>query len=166
MKSFTMEELEEIVGQITSSKKLLDKLTAAARAGQELVAAFRCGASGMYFPADYIKEWGRLYGVGLGPHPCSESLQTEYELPPPPITPDIREIEQIMHPVGNSMAQVDLMDVPAAVYELNRLIPAKDDPHMVRRARVVRAKQLVNPRGRLRNMQAAWSREKGLQLAI
>lgn len=123
--------------------------------------AYRCAASGCYYPADYISEWGRKYGHGLGPDPVSETWQSEYSLPPPAITPDIRDINQIMHPCVVSRAQLDLVDVSEQEYNANRAITQSEDPYGTQRAEIVRKKQLENTRGRLRSMQAAWERERG-----
>lgn len=121
---------------------------------------FFCGHSRLFLPGDYLKEWGRLYGIGLGPDPVSEVLDTDYETAPPEITPRIRSIEQIMHPVRSSRAQVDfIMVAPGKAIE--KAVLEIEDPYMDRRAPIVRAKQLKNPRGRLRTMAAAWAAEGG-----
>lgn len=120
------------------------------------VPAFVCGHSGLYFPGDYLREYGRLYGVGLGPDPVSEVLDTDYETAPPDITPDVRRIEQIMHPLRASRAQLDFLLVAPDEYAARRAVLDVEDEGMEERARIVRAKQLANPRGRLRVMQAKW----------
>lgn len=120
------------------------------------VPAFVCNHSGLYLPGDYVKEWGRAYGIGLGPDPVSEVLDSDYDTAPPAITPDIRRIEQIMHPVGPSMSQVDRVMVHPSVFKSTAAIMARDDREMQKRAGIVRERQLINKRGRLRTMQAAW----------
>ncbi len=127
------------------------------------IPVFRCGHSGLYFKGDYIKEWGRLYGIGLGPDPKSEVLDTDYHCPPPAITPDIRRIEQIMHPVRVSGAQVDLLMVDAAEASTRWAIPEREDVDMYRRIEIIRPKQLVNPKSQIPQMHASWERaRKGL----
>lgn len=122
------------------------------------VPAFVCNHSGLYLPGDYVKEWGRLYGIGLGPDPVSEVLDTDYHTEPPAITPSIRRIEQIMHPVGPCFAQVDRVMVHPSMFKTAPAIMDHEDLEMEKRAVIVRAKQLQNSRGRLRTMQAAWEK--------
>lgn len=158
-----VEGLEQILAGFTSDLSTIDKILKAAKMGVEMEPVFQCGHSGLYFPRDYLNQWGRKYGIGLGPTPCSECLDTEYELDPPPITPQIRDISQIAHPVYVTKAQVDFDLVEVNHFRSNRLICAIDDPFMEKRAMLVRGKQLLNPRGKLHTMQAAWERSrKGL----
>lgn len=148
----TLEQLEaELLSVTDQVGRLMDQ---AMQKG--FVPAFQCGHSGLYLPGDYVKEWGRSYGIGQGPHPSSEVLDSDYYSAPPPITPDIQSIEQIMHPLITTFAQVDFCMVHPSELEGRLAVLVKDDPKMKTRARIVRAKQLANPRGRLRNMQAAW----------
>ena len=146
------------VKSLTDRMDMVDQVFKQLRVGRNMVLVFQCGHSGLYLPGDYVKNWGRGYGIGLGPHPVSEVLDTDYHTDPPAITPEIQSIEQIMHPVGNSMAQVDYMLVDEAVARENMAVLAAEDPHMKRRAAIVRGKQLVNAKSRLRNMAAAWER--------
>lgn len=120
------------------------------------IPAFVCNHSGLFLPGDYVKEWGRKYGIGQGPSPVSEVLDTDYDTDAPEITPQIRSIDQIMHPVGPCFAQVDLLMVHPKQFEKQAAILAMDDEGMYARCRIVRARQLVNPRGRLRTMQTKW----------
>lgn len=147
-----IEELESQLLSVTDQVgRLMDKMS---RTG--FVPAFQCGHSGLYLPGDYLKNWGRLYGIGLGPNPVSEVLDTDYDIAPPDITPEIRRIEQIMHPVGPCMTQVDFLLVDPEEFKASRAVLAHEDEQMEERARIVRARQLINPRGRLRVMQAKW----------
>lgn len=125
------------------------------------IPAFVCNHSGLLLPGDFVKEWGRLYGVGYGPSPVSEVLDTDYHTDLPPITPDIRRIEQIMHPVGPSMAQVDRVMVHPLEFTERAAIIDMDDYAMEMRAPILRQKQLENPKGRLQLLQAAWASKKG-----
>lgn len=123
------------------------------------VPAFVCNHSGLYLPGDYVKEWGRRYGIGLGPDPVSEVLDSDYDTAPPAITPSIRRIEQIMHPVGPCFAQVDRVMVhPNTLTNNVCAIMDNEDREMEKRVVIVRNNQLRNPRGRLRTMQASWEK--------
>lgn len=134
--------------------RLMDQIT-----GKGLVPAFRCGHSRMFFPGDYVKEWGRKYGWGLGGSPVSECLDSDYEAAPPPITPETRSLELIMHPVEVTKAQVDLVLVTPEEFEAGRLVLAAEDPYMTRRAQLLRERQLQNPRSRLGWLLAAAKKE-------
>lgn len=148
-----LETLEENLRAITDQVgKIIDQVQQ-----KGFVPAFRCGHSGLWYPGDYVKNWGRKYGIGLGPTPVSEVLDSLYEIAPPAITPDIRRIEQIMHPVQVSMAQVDFDLVEPAVFEQEKAILEEDDPDMDARCVIVRKKQMANPQGRLHLVQAAWA---------
>lgn len=149
-------ELLSNVKSITDRLNLVDEIFKAHKMGREVTLAFQCGHSGLYLPPDYVKNWGKLYGIGLGPSPCSEVLDSEYDVDPPAITPDIESIEQIMHPLRTTFAQVDYMTVALDEYAAQQAILVKDDPKMKARARIVRSKQLANSRGKLRLMHTAW----------
>lgn len=127
------------------------------------VPAFRCSHSGLLLPGEYVRDWGRNgIGIGLGPDPVSEVLDTDYDTPPPALTNEIRRIEQIMHPVGPCMGQIDLVMVPPSVFEETAAILDREDDLMETRASIVRKKQLANPRGRLAIMERAYSLRKGV----
>lgn len=125
------------------------------------VPAFTCNHSGLLLPGDYVKQWGRSYGIGLGPDPVSEVLDSDYDTAPPAITPLIRRIEQIMHPVGPCFAQVDRVMVHPTAFSEQKAVMAFEDPEMETRAGIVRKNQLNNSKGRLRTMQAAWENSRG-----
>jgi len=99
---------------------------------------FRCARTGLLYPADYVENWGRKYGIGLGPEPVSEALVNNYG-------GDIainRDNMLSMRPVAVCKAQVDLVDIPDKSPELKRMaILAIDDPHMDERAQVMRERQ-------------------------
>lgn len=99
--------------------------------------AFRCSRTGLYFPEDYVEEWGKKYGHGLGPDPVSECLVNDYHHPvnhknSPP-----------MHPVSVCKAQVDLVDVSEEEFNSHRAIIAKDDPQLVRLSKIMRDRQML-----------------------
>lgn len=98
--------------------------------------AFRCARTGMMYPSDYIEEWGRKYGIGLGPEPVSEALVNDYH----------REIvgdSDGMHALSVCRSQIDLVDVEEEEYEEKKAILAIDDVKYLKRAPLMRAKQLV-----------------------
>ena len=117
--------------------------------------AFRCSWSGLLYPADYFKEWGRKYGLGLGPVPVSEALNSRTDLPC--CIPEGGSMEAAMHPIEVTMAQLDLVEVSEEEYNANRAILASEDPRMEKRARILRGKQLEKPDTKL----AALMRQKG-----
>lgn len=159
-----MTEAQEIallanVKSLTDHMTMVDEVFRQARMGRDMTLAFVCGHSRLLLPGDYVKEWGKKYGIGLGPSPVSEVLDSEYDVDPPAITNHTRSIEQIMHPLRVSCAQVDFDLVETSLLDPRNgtaAILAQDDPYLDARARVVRSKQLVNPRGRLQLMQTAW----------
>jgi len=146
------------VKSFTDRMDLVDQVFKQLQYGRNMVVAFRCGHSELLFPGDYLREWGRLYGIGLGPNPVSEVLDSDYHTDPPAITPEIESIEQIMHPLGVTFAQVDHVLVSADAFVDSAAILAKDDPFVRARARIIRAKQLLNPKGKLRLLQVAFER--------
>jgi hypothetical protein len=127
------------------------------RAG--LVMAFRCSVSGLFYPEDYIKGWGTRYGIGLGPHVCSESLQSDYTTPPAEISNLTRAISQIMHPLGSSRAQMDHVMISPLELKKGSPVIALDDPYYETRGPILRAKQLINPRGRIKILSAKFENQ-------
>lgn len=101
---------------------------------------FRCARTGMYFPADYVEEWGKKYGIGLGSEPISEALTNRYDIP----IAEAADAKRTMHPVGVCRAQVDLVDVPEEVAAERMAVLAIDDPNMNRRAAIMRDRQLLH----------------------
>jgi len=102
---------------------------------------FRCSRTGMLYPSDYVEEWGKKYGIGLGPIPISEALVNNYQSPP--IAGDIGDS---MHPVGNCHSQVDLVQVTQAEFDAKRAILQADDPRMHSRAAAMKKRQMVHSR--------------------
>lgn len=153
-----LDQLEANVRTVSDSNAIIDSILKANKMGRNMVMVFQCGESGLYYPADYIKAWGRLYGIGLGPHPVSESMQSEYEVAPPAITPEIRSIDQIMHPMRVSMCQMDLDLVDEKVMQVGAAVLEKDDRHRDVRAKILLGKQIINPRGRIRIMRMQWDK--------
>lgn len=114
-----------------------------------LVKAFRCSHSGKYFPADYTKQWGRKYGVGLGPTPVSETLDSAMDFPV--CVPESGDMDKAMHPMGVTHAQVDFCWVEEAEYEANKLVLHHEDRDYSKRAKILRENQ-IGKKGRLASM--------------
>lgn len=92
----------------------------------------------MLFPSDYVEEWGRKYGIGLGPVPISEALVNDYSS-----KPVAGQDGRAMHPIGTCRAQVDLVDVSEKEYNESRAVLAIDDINYSKRASIMRDNQLV-----------------------
>lgn len=101
--------------------------------------AFRCARTGLYFPADYVEEWGRKYGIGLGPEPISEALTNRYDIP----IAESRDDDTTMHPVGVCRAQVDLVDIDEEEFERKKAVVALTDTDMRLRGQIMRGRQLL-----------------------
>lgn len=114
------------------------------------VTAYRCQGTGLYFPDDYIENWGRNYGKGLGNRPVSECLQTKWNSPIADPGPNIRNKTQIMFPVGVGFHGIDRVEVEESEFKANRAITMKEDPFMEKRAEIIRNKQMNNKNGRLK----------------
>ena len=153
------------VKSVTDRMTMVDKVFKAARLGVNLRPVFQCGASGLYYPGDYVRNWGKPYGIGLGPHPVSESLQSEYDVDPPAITPQIRSLDQIMHPLRASCAQMDLLLIDIDDKADGFAVVAVEDLDCVRRAAIIIIKQRANPLSRLSKgdvsvAEAAWKKQR------
>lgn len=110
--------------------------------------AFRCAWTGLLYPADYMKEWGRKYGIGMGSEPRSEALNTRYDMPV--CHTENGEMEKAMHPMELvPSGQMDLVEVSAEEYRDKQAILAIDDPRFEKRAKILRGKQLEKPEGKL-----------------
>ena len=111
--------------------------------------AYQCSSTGLYYPADYVEEWGRQYGIGLGPNPCSEAWESMYETPVAMPTRDTRSLHDCGHPVRNCMAPVFPVEVTAEEYQANKAICQHEDPRGIARWEIVRALQVKNKKGRI-----------------
>jgi hypothetical protein len=58
--------------------------------------------------------------------------------------PATKNAEQMMHPVANCAAQVDLVLIEEQEYLDNRAILHEDDPDMTKRMEIMRGRQMVN----------------------
>lgn len=99
---------------------------------------FRCSRTGLYYPSDYVENWGLKYGRGLGPTPVSEAVVNQYN----------RKIsigkygKMVMHPIGYCYAQVDAMEISEEEYAQHVPILVIDDPRYVDIGQIMRDKQL------------------------
>jgi len=137
------------VKSITDHMTMVDEVFKQARLGRNMELVFVCSMSGLFYPADYAKEWGRGYGDGLGPDVCSESLQSDYHIAPPEPDRYTKSLEQIMHPLRSSRAQMDALLVDVESIGGNRAVLEVDDPNMDLRAPILRAKQMKNPQSKI-----------------
>lgn len=135
-------DLVDNVKSVTDRLTMVDQILKSEKLGQPKTMAFRCTHSGLYFPADYVKQWGITTGIGLGPNVVSETLDSYYHLPPT----DQRYAQSpldIMHPVGHSFSQVDVVTIPQDEFNANQLVLIRDDPKMLKRAPILRNKQIA-----------------------
>lgn len=147
----TPEEMESNLKAVTDRLTALDQVIKDAKLGRPTVMAFRCSHSGLYFPADYAKKWGVLYGLGMGSAVVSETMDTDYDVAPPSLdNVGIRTPQQFMHPMRTSLAQVDFAVVPQDEFDANQLVCAHQDPLMTKRATIVYQKQLANPASKVK----------------
>jgi len=100
---------------------------------------FRCARTGLLYPPDYVENWGRKYGIGLGKEPISEALTNQYDMP----VAHARDTKNTMHPVGVCRSQVDFIEVSEEEFEQRKAILAIDDPDMQQRGQIMRNKQLL-----------------------
>ena len=130
------EELEKDLESVTDSKKDLDGLVKGTS-----VLVFRCAHSGLYFPSDYLRMWGRKYGIGLGRNPVSEILDTNYEAKLPDIN-DVKDVADILFPFGVCRSQVDSIVMKVEEARVKKPIIAVMDTDYYERREVIRKKQL------------------------
>ena len=114
------------------------------KAKEKTVFAFRCSRTGLFFPPDYVEEWGKKYGDGLGPVPVSEALVNGYDHP---IAIHPSKPGEAMHPLCACKAQVDLVQVTQSEYDSKRAILSAEDPDMYERSTLMKAKQTLKSSG-------------------
>ena len=149
-------EIEANLKAITDRLDHLDPLVT----GKEFL-FFRCSHSGKFFPGDYVKEWGRRYGVGIGGEVRSEALDTMYEVDPM-LHKSLRSIKQIMHPCkvsGAPVIPVFLAKIPA---RKDLLIPEFEDKYGDARAEILLSYQMKNKRSKIRLYQTMYAKQFGL----
>lgn len=99
--------------------------------------AFRCARTNLLYPEDFVEEWGRKYGIGLGPVPISEALVNDYH------RKVVEDGEEPMHPLSVCRAQVDLVDVTPEEFEERKAILSIDDPKLNTRSAIMRGRQIL-----------------------
>lgn len=102
---------------------------------------FRCARTGLIYPADYIEEWGRKYGIGLGPIPVSEALINDYHRPV--AVPDNGDESLTMHGLSVCRSQMDYVEVTEEEIERKSPVLAINDPTYRVRGQIMRDKQLI-----------------------
>jgi len=148
----TPEQLEAALKTVTDRLDHLDPLIA----GKEVM-YFRCLHSGKFFPADYIKEWGRKYGIGLGGDPRSECLDSQYHVKPS--LEGIKTLDDIMHPCKISGAPLDVVYAARKAPASSLLITSQNDRYGEKRSRIMRANQLKNKENRIAALTAVAVRD-------
>lgn len=128
--------------------------------GKNLVPAFRCGHSRLLYPADYLKAWGKRYGIGLGPSPVSEALDSDYDSAPPVVDRYTSRITQIMHGLGVTNAQMDFVMVQPTEWEARTTVIAADDPLYDSRVSIILPKQIAKSPA-IKALYAEWERRNG-----
>lgn len=101
--------------------------------------AFKCHHSDLLFPGDYVKQWGIKYGIGMGPEPRSEVLDTYYHLPQGEAFQAGSGI--MMHPVGIKFAGLTEVDVSEDEFAKNCAILHSDDMQMTARTKILIERQ-------------------------
>lgn len=149
MNKETEEALLADVKSITDRLNIVDEVFKAARLGRDMILVFQCNESGLYFPSDYVRGWGKGYGLLCGPDVCSETLQSEYDIAPPMPDRHTISMDQIMHPLKVSRCQVDALLVERSFAESNMALLDVEDPYMRKRVPILLAKQRKNPESRL-----------------
>ncbi len=124
------------------------------------VPAFICNHSGLLLPGDYVKDWGRGYGHGMGRDVSSEVLDSDYyaELQNPEAR-GVRSAEQIAFPVGPTFAQVDRIMVSPSQFQSGKAIIDIDDEGYFKRMKIILPKQLNNS-PRLRMIHGRFSKKE------
>jgi hypothetical protein len=97
-----------------------------------------CTRTGLMFPSDYVENWGKKYGIGLGPVPVSEALVNDYHFRA------CGEGENKMIPVGVCRAPIAAVECDADEYEAKKATLAIDDPKMSARAQIMRERQIAH----------------------
>lgn len=105
------------------------------------VRVVRCNSCGLVFDEDYYQEWGRKYGIGLGPVPVCEGLQSDYGMKPKPPNQDFDTVEQVMHPVHVCKGTLSVVDITPEERDANKAILAIGDRSMSKRIAIIREKQ-------------------------
>jgi len=98
----------------------------------------RCNKCGLCYPEDYIQEFGRKYGRGLGKTAVCEGLSSNYHRPIMPRGQLATSVEQLMHPLSICRGTVGMATVTAEELKENTPILAVGDKGMKLRAPIMR----------------------------
>lgn len=146
---------ESLKAQLKTVTDRVDKLDPLIQGKQHMY--FICLHSGLYLPGDYVKEWGRKYGIGLGGDARSECLDSEYNTRP--ALTGIRTLQDIMHPCKVSGAPLDVIFLSRPAPKAMLLITAREDRDGRKRGILMREKQLKNPNNRIAALTAIAAKE-------
>jgi hypothetical protein len=103
------------------------------------VKGFQCLRTGLFFPEDYVENWGKKYGLGLGPVPISEALINDYTRDP------VKKADgSQIYPVANCRAQIVPVEVEEAAFEAKKAIIHEDDKGYALRMPIMEARQKKN----------------------
>ena len=122
-----------------------------------MIKVFRCARTGMYYPLDYIEQWGHKYGQGLGPEPVSEALYNRYEFGLVG-----KDITKKTYPVGIARSQLDFVVIDEEEYAEHFPIYQIDDRDYGLRAPLMRAKAVLKETEQLHQLvpeQVKWATE-------
>lgn len=103
------------------------------------IGCFRCSRTGLLFPSDYVENWGKKYGIGLGSVPVSEALVNLYDGQQP-----VGEGENKMFAVGVCRAPISYQEVEQSEYDDKKAVIAIDDISYALRAPIMRSRQISN----------------------
>ena len=103
------------------------------------VKAFQCLRAGLYFPADYVENWGKKYGLCLGDTPVSEALVNDYTQIPVEKSDGTK-----VYPVACCKAQIVPVEVEQAVYDAKKAIIHADDTKYTLRMPIMEGRQKAN----------------------
>lgn len=109
--------------------------------------AYRCARTKLYYPDDYVEQWGRKYGIGMGPVPLSEAMVIDYD---GKFVVNERDAALSMHATGCCRAQVDLVQIEEEEFYSNQAITDQEDPGFVKRGEIMRDKQKIKSAAAMR----------------
>lgn len=142
--------IEANLKSITDKLTVLDDLV-----NGKKTLVFRCRHSGLHYPADYVREWGRKYGIGLGSSVVSESLNSRYDLEPADAK-QARRIQDVMHPLEVTRAELDAIFIPVS-QPIDSPVIDMDDPYMEKRVQIIIPKQIKNPQSKIKVYQGVFN---------
>lgn len=151
----TIKELEADLKSVTDRLDKIDQMAAG-----KTTMVFRCLHSRKFFPGDYLRRWSSLYGTGMGGRPRSTCLDSMYTVRPY-FGRKINDVNQIMHPVKASEAQLDVEWVSPEEADSNMLIIATTRAAQRALQSIMIEKQIKNPRGQVALFRSIYERNMG-----